>query len=154
MGQWGQTWWLKGRVLLYGTCRQTRKLGTGGLSYLSKIIFLTKRKRRGISNQRLLAPEPSPYPPSSDPLRHQEGQGQSTIFSVPTRPSCLSVSLAMWYPLYVSPCTSFISLSLLLCIHFCPQFTSPGFKNLPRLMTVLENTEFPRQGLTGPAWVT
>ena len=75
---------------MYGTCRQSRKLGTGGLSYLSRIIFLAKRKRWGVSNQRLLALEPSPYPPASDPLRHQEGQGQSTIFSVPACP-CVSL---------------------------------------------------------------
>ena len=117
--------------MLYGTCRQTRKLGAGGLSYLSKIVFLTKRKRWGISNQRLLALEPSPYPLASGPLLHQEGQGQRTtslsLRVPPAFPSLLPWVSSLCFSLhwlYFPPSAS---------VHrFCPQFPSPGFKNLPQ----------------------
>lgn len=115
--------------MLYGTCRQTRKLGTGGLSYLSKIVFLTKRKRWGISNQRLLALEPSPYPPASDPLSHQEGQSQRTtslsLRVPPAFPSLLPWVSSLCFSLHwlFSPLSASAH-------RFCPQFPSPGFKNL------------------------
>lgn len=140
--------------MLYGTCRQTRKLGTGGLSYLSKIIFLTKRKRRGISNQRLLAPEPSPYPHDLRSSKAPGRAGPKCHFLCPLRSSCLSVSLAMWYPLYVSPCTSFISLSAF--VHpFLPSVHKSWIQELPAQADDCSGKYRNSQdrGLTGPAWV-